>query len=41
MVATKYLDVNIFVYWLGKHPKFGETAYKWIKKLKMLFVENM
>jgi len=34
MVATKYLDVNIFVYWLGKHPKFGETAYKWIKSVE-------
>ena len=37
MVATKYLDVNIFVYWLGKHPKFGETAYKWIKKVENAF----
>jgi len=37
MVATKYLDVNIFVYWLGKHPKFGETAYKWIKSVENAF----
>jgi len=31
---TRYVDVNIFVYWLGDHPKFGETAYKWIKKIE-------
>ena len=30
----RYLDVNIFVYWLGNHPKFGETAYKWIKNVE-------
>jgi len=29
----RYVDVNIFIYWLGNHPKFGETAYKWIKKI--------
>jgi hypothetical protein len=29
-----YVDINIFVYWLGNHPKFGETAYKWIKKIE-------
>ena len=30
----RYVDVNIFVYWLGNHPKFGETAHKWIKKIE-------
>ncbi len=30
----RYLDVNIFIYWLGNHPKFGEAAYKWIKKIE-------
>lgn len=30
----RYVDVNIFIYWLGNHPKFGETAYKWIKKIE-------
>ena len=30
----RYVDINIFVYWLGNHPKFGETAYKWIKKIE-------
>jgi len=29
-----YVDINIFVYWLGNHPTFGETAYKWIKKIE-------
>jgi predicted nucleic acid-binding protein len=29
-----YVDVNIFVYWLGKHPVFGETAYSWIQKIE-------
>lgn len=34
MVDTpRYVDINIFVYWLGKHPEFGETAYNWIKKI--------
>jgi predicted nucleic acid-binding protein len=34
METTRYIDVNIFVYWLGKHPKFGETAYKWIQEIE-------
>ena len=29
-----YVDINIFVYWLGKHPVFGEVAHKWIKKIE-------
>jgi predicted nucleic acid-binding protein len=29
-----YVDVNIFVYWLGKHPVFGETAHSWIQKIE-------
>jgi len=32
--TTRYIDVNIFVYWLGKHPKFGETAHRWIQKIE-------
>lgn len=31
---SRYVDVNIFVYWLGKHPKFGETAYEWVRKIE-------
>jgi len=30
----RYIDVNIFIYWLGNHPKFGKTAYQWIKKIE-------
>src|SRR5208283_2106067 len=30
----RYIDVNVFVYWLGSHPKFGETACKWIKNIE-------
>ena len=29
-----YVDINIFVYWLGRHPTFGEAAYEWIKKIE-------
>jgi predicted nucleic acid-binding protein len=31
--ARYYVDVNVFVYWLSKHPLFGETAYNWIQKI--------
>ena len=35
MVGIKrYVDVNVFIYWLGKHPSLGETAYKWIKDIE-------
>jgi predicted nucleic acid-binding protein len=35
MVAnSSYVDINIFVYWLGNHPKFGEIAHDWIKKIE-------
>ena len=29
-----YIDVNVFIYWLGNHPVFGQTAYKWVKKVE-------
>src|SRR3990170_7857056 len=29
-----YVDINVLVYWLGKHPEFGETALAWIKKIE-------
>jgi uncharacterized protein len=32
--TRRYVDVNIFVYWLGKHPKFGETARNWVQKIE-------
>ena len=31
---SSYVDVNIFVYWLGNHPSFGRTAHRWIKKIE-------
>lgn len=34
MEAESYVDVNVFVYWLGKHPTLGKTAYQWIKKIE-------
>jgi|GEM_PF-248933 predicted nucleic acid-binding protein len=35
MVETEgYIDTNIFIYWLGKHPTFGNTAYRWIKEIE-------
>ena len=32
--VTSYVDVNVFVYWLGNHPLYGEPAYNWIKKME-------
>ena len=32
--AESYVDINIFIYWLGKHPTFGEAAYEWIRKIE-------
>lgn len=32
--AKRYVDVNIFVYWLSSHPVFGETARGWIRKIE-------
>lgn len=29
-----YVDCNVFVYWLGGHPSFGDTAYEWVKKIE-------
>jgi uncharacterized protein len=34
METSRYVDVNIFIYWLGKHPKYGETARIWIQKIE-------
>jgi len=30
----RYVDVNVFVYWLGGHPLFGSRAYEWIRKVE-------
>ncbi|GBC73519.1 tRNA(fMet)-specific endonuclease VapC [archaeon HR04] len=29
-----YVDINIFVYWLGNHPTFGRTSYEWIRRIE-------
>ncbi|MEM4399247.1 MAG: type II toxin-antitoxin system VapC family toxin [Candidatus Nitrosocaldus sp.] len=29
-----YVDINVFVYWLGNHPTFGRTSYEWVKKIE-------
>jgi len=34
MVERKYVDVNVFVYWLGGHEEFGEKALEWIKRVE-------
>ena len=34
MAGRRYVDVNVFVYWLGKHPSFGERAKAWIEKIE-------
>ena len=31
---TRYIDVNVFVYWLGSHPKFIEIAKQWITRIE-------
>ena len=30
-----YVDVNVFVYWLGNHPIYGQVALDWIKKMEV------
>ena len=34
VVPEAYVDVNVFVYWLGGHPRFGETARRWVKRIE-------
>ncbi len=34
MVEKKYVDVNVFVYWLAKHPEYGEVAREWIRRIE-------
>jgi predicted nucleic acid-binding protein len=35
MAQTKrYVDVNVFIYWLANHPTFGQTAHKWINQIE-------
>ena len=30
----KYVDVNVFVYWLGGHPEFGGKALEWVRRVE-------
>ncbi len=32
--SKRYVDVNIFVYWLSNNPTFGEAAHKWINDIE-------
>ncbi len=34
MVERKYIDVNVFVYWLGRHPEYGERSREWIRRIE-------
>ena len=35
MVERKwYVDVNIFIYWIGGHPKYGDNSIRWIRKME-------
>ena len=35
MVERKaYVDVNVFVYWLGAHPEHGESSLQWVRKIE-------
>ncbi len=33
-MAKRYVDVNVFVYWLCGHPSFGERAKNWVKRIE-------
>uniref|UniRef100_A0A7C4B8L8 Ribonuclease VapC n=1 Tax=Thermofilum pendens TaxID=2269 RepID=A0A7C4B8L8_THEPE len=35
MAEKSYVDVNIFVYWLGGHPVYGERARRWIETIAL------
>jgi len=30
LVEKSYIDVNVFVYWLGGHPVYGDRAKEWV-----------
>jgi len=29
-----YVDVNVFIYWLGDHPEFADRAMEWIRRIE-------
>ena len=34
MDKPKNVDVNVFIYWLGSHPLYGEKSHRWIRKIE-------
>jgi len=34
VAPARYVDVNVFVYWLGGHPEYGERALNWIGRME-------
>lgn len=34
MEVKRYVDANIFIYWLGGHPVFGDRAHQWVKRIE-------
>ncbi|RLE87200.1 MAG: VapC toxin family PIN domain ribonuclease [Thermoprotei archaeon] len=32
--GPRYVDVNVFVYWLGGHPSYGEVAREWVRRIE-------
>jgi predicted nucleic acid-binding protein len=32
--GRRYVDVNVFIYWLGSHPLYGERAREWIERIE-------
>jgi len=32
--GSRYVDVGVFVYWLGGHPVYGERSYEWIRRIE-------
>ena len=34
MERKKYVDVNVFVYWLGGDKQFGKRAHMWVKRME-------
>jgi len=34
-LAGRYIDVNVFVYWLGGHSELGEEAAEWLKQAQI------
>jgi len=34
-LAERYIDVNVFVYWLGGHPELSEKAAEWLRQARI------